>query len=72
LHGYDKINFPPGRARLSMATYAFSIHEKQLESARTTKWKIEKDKPLKYILSKLWVPAVKIKSMFFKSKTGDH
>ncbi len=72
LHGYDKINFPPGKARLSMATYAFSIHEKQLESARTTKWKVDKSNPVKYILSKLWVPAVKVKSIFFKSKTGDH
>ncbi len=72
LHGYDKINFPPGKARLSMATYAFSIHEKQQESARTTKWKVDKSNPVKYILSKLWVPAVRVKSIFFKSKTGDH
>lgn len=72
LHGYDEINFPPGTFRTSMATYAYSIHEKQLEKARTTDWKIEKKNTFKYMLSKIWVPAVRLKSKFFKSKTADH
>jgi Rps23 Pro-64 3,4-dihydroxylase Tpa1-like proline 4-hydroxylase len=72
LHGYDAINFPAGTARTSIAMYAYSIHEKQLEAPRTTLWKVKKDKPLKYLLSKIWVPAVKLKSLISKSKTADH
>ena len=72
LHGYDPISFPPGTYRTSIAMYAYTIHEKQLEAARTTKWKVEKDKPLKYLLSKIWVPAVRLKSMISKSNTKDH
>jgi hypothetical protein len=72
LHGYDPIKFPEGKYRTSIAAYAFTLHEKQMEDARTTVWKIEKSSPIKYLLSKLWVPAVKLKSKFIKSKTGDH
>ena len=72
LHGYDKISFPEGTFRTSIAMYAYTIHEKQQEAARTTKWVVKKDKPFKYLLSKIWVPAVKIKSLFSKSKTADH
>lgn len=72
LHGYDPISFPAGTARTSIAMYAYTIHEKQLEPARTTLWKVKKDKPFKYLLSKIWVPAVRIKSMFSKSNTADH
>ena len=72
LHGYDPINFPEGQARTSIAIYAYTVHEKVLEAARTTSWKVGKDKPMKYLLSKIWVPAVKLKSLLFKSKTADH
>jgi Rps23 Pro-64 3,4-dihydroxylase Tpa1-like proline 4-hydroxylase len=72
LHGYDPISFPVGTARTSIAMYAYTIHEKQLELARTTLWKVKKDKPLKYLLSKIWVPAVRIKSLFTKSNTANH
>jgi Rps23 Pro-64 3,4-dihydroxylase Tpa1-like proline 4-hydroxylase len=72
LHGYDLIDFPKGTARTSIAMYAYTIHEEQREPARTTLWKVKKDKPLKYLLSKIWVPAVKLKSMFTKSTTADH
>ena len=72
LHGYDSISFPEGTARTSIAMYAYTIHEKQLEPARTTLWKVKKDKPLKYLLSKIWVPAVKLKSLFSKSTTANH
>lgn len=74
LHGYDPINFPDGTFRTSIAAYAFSLHEAQQEAARTTEWKIDpkKDGYLKYILSKMWVPAVKLKSKFTKSSTAKH
>jgi hypothetical protein len=72
LHGYDPIHFPEGKYRTSIAAYAFTLHNSKMEDSRTTVWHIEKNNPLKYILSKLWVPAVKFKSKFFKSKTADH
>jgi Rps23 Pro-64 3,4-dihydroxylase Tpa1-like proline 4-hydroxylase len=73
LHGYDPINFPEGKYRTSIAAYAYTLHENQVEAARTTEWKIEAGQsPLKYFISKLWVPMVKLKSKFVKSKTAKH
>ena len=72
LHGYDAIRFPEGKYRTSIAAYAYTVHEQPLEDARTTMWHVEKSNPVKYLLSKIWVPAVKLKSMFSKSKTADH
>jgi hypothetical protein len=72
LHGYDPIKFPEGKYRTSIAAYAFTLHETQQESSRTTVWHVEKSNPIKYLLSKIWVPAVKLKSKFIKSKTADH
>jgi hypothetical protein len=43
-----------------------------MEASRTTVWHVKKDSPIKYFLSKIWVPAVKIKSLFSKSKTAKH
>ncbi|MEN7548965.1 2OG-Fe(II) oxygenase [Rapidithrix thailandica] len=70
LHGYDPINFPEGKFRSSIAAYAYTLHEKPKESPRTTEWHVKKDNKLKYFISKLWVPAVKLKSKFSKSKTA--
>ena len=72
LHGYDAIRFPEGKYRTSIAAYAYTLQDKPLEDARTTVWHVEKSNPVKYLLSKIWVPAVKIKSKFSKSKTADH
>jgi len=72
LHGYDRINFPQGMARTSVAAYAYTPHKEQMESSRTTVWHVKKDNPIKYLISKIWVPAVKLKSMFSKSKTANH
>ena len=35
LHGYDQANFPEGNFRTSIATYAFTQHERQLYSLET-------------------------------------
>lgn len=73
LHGYDPINFPEGTYRTSIAAYAYSLHDKPKEAARTTEWHVSKEAGFgKYVLSKLWVPAVKVKSLFSKSKTAEH
>lgn len=72
LHGYDPINFPEGQYRTSIAAYAYTLHDQPQEDSRTTVWRVEKSNPFKYLISKIWVPAVKIKSKFSKSKTADH
>ena len=73
LHGYDPIRFPEGVYRTSIAAYAYSFHEAPQESSRTTVWKVKEDASImKKIASKIWVPAVKLKSKFTKSKTADH
>ena len=72
LHGYDPIKFPEGKFRTSIAAYAFTHHEQPMEDSRTTVWHVEKSNPIKYLISKLWVPAVKLKSKFTKSKTAGH
>lgn len=72
LHGYNPINFPEGKYRTSIAAYAYTVHENHLEASRTTVWHVKKDNPIKYALSKIWVPAVKIKSIFSKSNTAKH
>jgi hypothetical protein len=72
LHGYEPIQFPEGKYRTSIAAYAFTLHNEQQEASRTTVWHVEKDNPIKYLLSKIWVPAVRLKSKFIKSKTADH
>ncbi len=38
LHGYDQTNFPDGNYRTSIATYAYQVHETQIEKPRTTDW----------------------------------
>ncbi|MFA7379892.1 MAG: 2OG-Fe(II) oxygenase [Bacteroidia bacterium] len=73
LHGYDPINFPEGQFRTSIASYAYTLHNEPTESSRTTMWKVKEDASfLKKLASKIWVPAVKLKSKFTKSKTADH
>jgi len=61
LHGYDTLHFPEGKYRTSVAMYAYSLHEKQMEKSRTTIWVADDDEPFKKFLSKLWLPAVAIK-----------
>ena len=72
LHGYSQINFPEGKYRTSIASYAYTQVEKQHEAARTTEWHIDDKGSFKYWISKIWVPAVKLKSIFSKSKTAEH
>jgi len=60
LHGYDTTHFPDGKYRTSVAIYAYTYHEKQLDKPRTTIW-VSEDNALKKVLAKLWLPAVAIK-----------
>lgn len=73
LHGYDPINFPEGKYRTSIAAYAYSIHKERIEAPRTTVWHVKPEKGvLKYLLGRVWVPLVRIKSLFSKSATAKH
>lgn len=73
LHGYDPIHFPEGQYRTSIAAYAYTLHKEIVEPPRTTVWHVKgRRHPFKYLVSKIWVPAVKVKSLFKKSTTAKH
>lgn len=60
LHGYDLTRYPENKARTSIAIYGYTLHEKVMDSPRTTIW-VSNDSIFKQILAKAWVPAVAIK-----------
>lgn len=60
LHGYDTTHFPEGKARTSVAIYAYTLHDEIVDKPRTTIW-VSKSNPLKQLLAKVWLPAVAIK-----------
>jgi len=72
LHGYDKTNFPEGLNRTSIATYAFTEHKRQIYSPRTTDWFPSQDNSslMKKFIGRQMPKIVKIKSIFFKSRTA--
>ncbi len=65
LHGYDKINFPEGAYRRSIATYAYTLHEIGHEGYRSTTWKPESGSLVKKIIGANWPTLVKIKNSLF-------
>jgi Rps23 Pro-64 3,4-dihydroxylase Tpa1-like proline 4-hydroxylase len=68
-HGYEKISFPPGRSRRSIAAYAYSrILEGSIER-RTTGWVPQDAGPVKRVLAKNWNWIVLTKNKFFGSGT---
>jgi hypothetical protein len=70
LHGYEQTNFPLDRYRTSIATYAYTIHQHEIEKPRTTDWFAKKDKPVKRMISTVYGPAVKFKNLLFGSGTA--
>lgn len=70
LHGYDRIQFPPGRYRTSIAGYAYSLHQYHIEKPRTTDWFVDADQPVKRLIARIYDPAVKIKNALFGSATA--
>ena len=71
LHGYDMTYFPEGRYRTSVATYAYQIHEKLVETPRTTDWFPKDDASfLKKQFAKNYNFMVKTKNKFFGSATA--
>ena len=71
LHGYDMTNFPEGKYRTSIATYAYQIHEKLIETPRTTDWFPKEDASvLKKIFAKNYNFLVQTKNKFLGSGTA--
>ena len=71
LHGYDKINFPEGTYRTSIATYAYTIHDTPIERPRSTYWQTD-NSPIKNLVGKLFLPLVSLKSKLFGSGTSNN
>jgi hypothetical protein len=71
LHGYDMTNFPEGKYRTSIATYAYQIHQRLIEAPRTTDWFPKEDASfLKKQFAKNYNSMVKVKNKFFGSGTA--
>ena len=71
LHGYDMTNFPEGKYRTSIATYAYQIHNRILETPRTTDWFPKEDASfLKKQLAKNFNFLVQTKNKLFGSGTA--
>lgn len=72
LHGYGQTNFPEGKYRTSVASYAYTIHKCHIEKPRTTDWHPGDDQHVKKFLAWIYDPAVKIKNKLFGSSTARH
>jgi Rps23 Pro-64 3,4-dihydroxylase Tpa1-like proline 4-hydroxylase len=68
-HGYEKISFPPGRSRRSIAAYAYSLTPAGGIERRTTTWMPQNAGPVKRVLAKNWNWLVLTKNKFFGSGT---
>jgi hypothetical protein len=70
LHGYGLTQFPPGKYRTSIATYAYTHHLAQVEKPRTTDWVVRENKPVKKVIASIYGPAVRFKNLLFGSGTA--
>lgn len=70
LHGYEQTNFPEGKYRTSVATYAYTFHKHLVEKPRTTDWVVNDAGALKKMIASVYGPAVKFKNFFFGSGTA--
>jgi hypothetical protein len=69
LHGYDRISFPAGRYRKSIACYAYTPARDD-EAARVTVWYPESHNAAKRILGRSWPHLVRVKNRVFGSATA--
>ncbi len=70
LHGYDKINFPLGQYRRSIASYAYTLDKSTNKKIRSTVWDPENPTGFKKIIYKPWPYIVKLKQSIFGSNTA--
>jgi len=68
-HGYDRISFPNGKYRRSIAAYGYTL-KKQDEKFRTTVWYPENKSSLKVFIGKHMPKLVKLKASIFGSGTS--
>lgn len=71
LHGYDRISFPQGTFRRSIATYAYNI-DPNPQNSRSTRWIPETTSPFKKMIGQYWPSLVKVKSTVFGSATANN
>ncbi|MBV9986094.1 MAG: 2OG-Fe(II) oxygenase [Chitinophagaceae bacterium] len=70
LHGYEMTRFPDQVFRTSIATYAYTIHQRLIEKPRTTDWVVNDAGMAKRAIASVYGPAVRIKNMLFGSATA--
>lgn len=70
LHGYNKISFPEGTFRRSIAAYAYTLTDGSKSKERSTTWYPEKANIIKSFIGSNWPKLVKIKNKFLGSSTG--
>ena len=70
LHGYGMTNFPDNKFRTSIATYAYTVHQRHIEKPRTTDWVVNDAPPIKKLIASVYGPSVKIKNALFGSRTA--
>jgi Rps23 Pro-64 3,4-dihydroxylase Tpa1-like proline 4-hydroxylase len=69
MHGYDRIHFPEGEFRRSVATYAYSL-DASPGKERSTRWMPDKSSFLKRTVGNAWPTLIRIKSYFLPSGTA--
>ena len=69
MHGYDPINFPPGRYRRSIACYAYTPAVEGGEY-RATVWYPDSGSAAKRVLGRYWPKIVRVKNRLFGSATA--
>jgi hypothetical protein len=71
LHGYRPIDFPSGRFRTSIASYAYSLEEDfEKLPDRTTLWRPEQGGPLKSVVARFVPGLIRAKRRLFGSSTA--
>lgn len=70
LHGYDRISFPLGQYRRSIAAYAYSQLAADRPKHRTTVWYPEDAGTAKKIVGRYWPKLVRVKNALFGSSTA--
>lgn len=72
LHGYNYTNFPENQSRLSIATYAFTVHKNLIEKPRTTDWFPDRQggSAIKQLLGRNIHRLIKVKTVLFGSGTS--
>ena len=70
LHGFKKTNFPKGKNRSSLASYAYIEVQKRIEKTRTTNWYLGWNQPIKKITSIILPPIIILKNKIFGNNTS--